>query len=378
MDLVFVGDRCCDHSPSSGYDQICSIFPDAGWLSGRELEAGRLTWYRKPARQVESRPQIFHVFYGDCSGSRLPVLLRAQFPDARIVATVHQPLSRLQHDSAGWSSLFSVDAILTVSEIQARQLAHVGLTAPARALPHGVWTHVFAAASEAAPARRTTVLLVGTYHRDWLAAQQVIEILSRAGVETLVLGSSALEHLVLAGTLGEILPRVSEPELARLYDQAAALLLLPKDATASNALLEAMAAGCPVICPRFPSLVNDYLGDSSDSFEYGDYQTAVARILEYIRNPDVRRSRSRALVRRAKHFDWSHLQPQYEAYYDEVLSWAYSPADRESLPPEPQPTMNSPTTGSASSAVPHRRMSSSSGMPPPSAHAPSSRHSATR
>ena len=94
MDLIFVGHRCCDHSPHSGYDQVCALFPDAGWLHGPDLAAGRLTWHRQPTAPLDLRRAIFHVFYGDCSGSSLPAVLRQRFPQSTIVSTVHQPIAR--------------------------------------------------------------------------------------------------------------------------------------------------------------------------------------------------------------------------------------------------------------------------------------------
>src|SRR5215469_16213488 len=123
MELVFAGDRCCDHSPSSGYDQVCSLFPEAGWLSGRALEAGRLEWLRhSPESAPRGRP-VFHVFYGDCSGKPLPMLLRQRFPGARIVSSVHQPFSRLKTDPAACDALRASDALVTLSETQVRELA---------------------------------------------------------------------------------------------------------------------------------------------------------------------------------------------------------------------------------------------------------------
>jgi glycosyltransferase involved in cell wall biosynthesis len=322
MTLVFVGHRCCDHSPSGGYDQICALYPEAGWLSGPELAAGQLTWFREPAgdgASVLAGSMMFHVFYGDCSGSALPAILRARFPGATIVSTVHQPVSRLQRDPAGLASLDPVDGIIAVAENQARDLARHGLAAFVNVVPHGVWTHVFRPPTPATPGDRDNVLFVGNYLRDWAGMRQITEKLAAEGVRSVVLGSAAARQLAIRNPLLEISPRVPEPELAAMYDRAAALVLPVLDATASNALLEAMAAGCPVICPRLSSLVDDYLSDDSDSYEPGRYDQAVAHALSYVEHPGRRAARSPELMRRAQLFDWARLRPLLAATYEEIV-----------------------------------------------------------
>lgn len=322
MNLVFVGHRCCDHSPSSGYDQICALFPQAGWLNGARLAAGQMSWIREPAYDhaaVTAWPvPMFHVFYGDCSGSALPAILRARFPGAIIVSTVHQPVSRLKADPAALASLYTVDAIITVSEAQAYQLAGLGLSASVHVVPHGVWTHVFSPRPGPSPARRDSVLLVGNYLRDWDGTRQVVQMLAAADVRSVVLGSAARHQLPVRNPLVEIPPRVTEADLAALYDKSAVLLLPVVEATASNALLEAMAAGCPVICPRFPTLVDEYLGDATDSYAPGRYEDAVTRALAYVRRPERRALRSHALMRRADMFDWGRLRPILAATYQNI------------------------------------------------------------
>jgi glycosyltransferase involved in cell wall biosynthesis len=262
------------------------------------------------------------VFYGDCSGSGLHAILRARFPQAIIVSTVHQPISRLEQDPAGWASLHAVDAIITVSQIQASQLADRGLTASIHVVPHGVWTGAFhpASVSDRDQPIRESVLLVGNYLRDWNATRQAVQMFAKAGIKSVVLGSAAANHLHVRDPRVEISSRVSEVELARLYDRSAALLLLVEEATASNALLEAMSAGCPVVCPQFPSLVDEYLGDRVDSFAHERIDIAFARVLRYIRDPACRAARSQALMHRAEAFDWLRLRPSYAAVYKEILN----------------------------------------------------------
>jgi len=315
-DLVFVGDPCHDHSASSGYHQLCSLFPEASWLSGRALAEGTLSWYRRPG-YADRRPAVFHVLYGDCSRTALPAILRRRFPWARIICTAHQPAERLRQDRTAMESLSIADAIVTVSQAQAYQLAGCGVDTPLHAIPHGVWTRSFRPPPGSTGTAREDVLLIGRHLRDWNGARQVIDALARNGVRPVVLGASARANLPNA--LVDARARVSESDLARLYDRSAALFLPLLDGTASNALLEAMAAGCPVVCPELTSLVDEYLGDRSDSFGPGQYDVAVDRLLGHVRQPAHRSARSTVLAERAEQFDWSRLRPRYERLYRESL-----------------------------------------------------------
>lgn len=304
-ELVFVGDRCNDHSPSSGYDQVCSLVPEAGWLSGRALEAGRIEWHREPRPGCE--PRVFHVIYGDCSGKATVSLLRQRFPGAKIISSAHQPVVRLRDDAPAMAALRASDAIITVSEAQVGELAALGFDLPIFSIPHGVWTRTFEPIDPEAELRRTEVAIVGSFLRDWPAAREVAARLSRAGVRVIALGAGARKNLAADDPSYEVSPRLSEDELARLYHRAAALFLPFLEATASNALLEAMAAGCPVVCPKMPSLVDEYLGDDRDAYERDDHDGAAARLLAYVEDPAVRAARSRQLRARVAAFDWSQL-----------------------------------------------------------------------
>lgn len=317
--LVFVGDRCRDHSPSSGYDQVCAIFPDAGWLSGRTLAAGELLWHRTSETNLGSESVLFHVLYGDCSGRSAPRALRTRYPKATIVASVHQPVARMLADSTAWDALAHVDAVITVSKDQADDLSRERLTPSVHAIPHGVWMRSFRRPS-AHTTERDGVLLVGNYLRDWALAKRAVETLAAQGVRSIILGSAVPPDLFISSDLIQRTPRVTEPELAALYESSAAMLLPVLDATASNALLEAMAAGCPVICPALPSLVDEYLGDGSDSFEPGRPDQAVTKLLSYVRDPSRRERRSQKLMQRVERFDWSSLRDRFAATYAEVLA----------------------------------------------------------
>jgi len=314
-DVVFVGDPCCDHSASSGYHQVCAIFPDAGWLAERALVEGSVVWHRRPAETAVPARPVFHLFYGDFS--RAAAVLRRRFPDAAIVSTIHRPVRRVLDEPAGRAALRDSDAVITVSAVQARTLADFGFSRPVHVIPHGVWSGAFRPLSEPSQPRHH-ILLVGNHLRDWPAAGRVVDLVAEAGVRSVVVGAQDRIDGLRANPMVQVLDRVSERDLLLLYDGAAALLLPLKDATASNALLEAMASGCPVVCPRATALVEDYIGDTVDVYDPKDLLAAADHLVGYVRDPDRRASRSRVMTERAAAFDWDNIRQRYAMAYDEI------------------------------------------------------------
>ena len=177
---------------------------------------------------------------------------------ATILSSAHQPVARLRQDAEALEALRRSHAVLAVSNSQGQDLLALNLGVPVHALPHGVWSRVFQPTATG-PAVRDHVLIVGSFLRDWDAARRVATDLTAAGVRSVALGAGARSNLAAAANV-EVSGWVPEHELADRYHHAAAVFLPFLEATASNALLEAMAAGCPVICPRLPSLVDEYPG----------------------------------------------------------------------------------------------------------------------
>ena len=172
------------------------------------------------------------------------------------------------------------------------------------------------------------VLLVGNYLRDWPATERIVELLAGRGVRCRLVGTNAPRERYEDHPTITVAPPLSEPELAAAYDASAALLMPVLEATASNALLEAMSAGCPVVCSAAPSLVDEYIGDRVDAFEQDDHERAADHLLRYVADPDARAARSERLRARARRFDWHVLAPQYAAAYAELAGTRARPLAR--------------------------------------------------
>lgn len=188
---------------------------------------------------------IYHVMYGD----RDLLLLRslAGRRGNRLVATFHKPRP---DELAPWRwHPDAVDAAILVSEYQR---AHYSSLLPDERIfiaRHGIDTEFFRPAAEP-PAGRVCIA-VGSHLRDFETLIRAVRRIWRRdpGVRFVFAGlrSPRLVGPLLRDERVRVLPRLSDEGLRAAYQRADVALLAFEDATASNALLEAMACGLPVV-----------------------------------------------------------------------------------------------------------------------------------
>lgn len=103
------------------------------------------------------------------------------------------------------------------------------------------------------------------------------------------------------------------------------VLLLPSELEGFGLVaLEAMACGVPAVATRTGG-VPELITDGQDGFlePVGDIRRQAARVIDLLRNRELHQRMSSAARRTAKErFDTPMIIPQYEQYYEEVLSGA--------------------------------------------------------
>ena len=113
---------------------------------------------------------------------------------------------------------------------------------------------------------------------------------------------------------------LSDDGLVKAYRESSCFLTMVENATATNALLEAMACGLPVIAERIGG-IPEYVNENCASLvAHGDWDSAAREILQLSRSRDLQFAMGRAARRRAEELDWDRVAEQTRGVYESIGS----------------------------------------------------------
>lgn len=276
------------------------------WLSdlAAEVTVARM-WFA-------GRIDLLHYLDGEHTAQYLPPLGKRLRVAGRTIATFHQPVSVLP-------------AVVPLRLV--RSLDHVTLVADAQrpyfsdALPadrisvvhYGIDSDFFVPRQDSRAPGPFRILTTGSYLRDWDLIGAIASLLSqRTNAEFHVVSTEApqyptLRNLVLHRT-------VSDAELRAQYQMADLVVLPLRDATANNALLEAMACGVPIVASDLPSL-REYAGTAARLVAH-HAEAFIAAIEELAGDETARTLMARAGRTRAESLAWPLVARRYERLYE--------------------------------------------------------------
>lgn len=328
MNKVLIFDSCSHHSNIADYSHLVNELDDALWLSETELLKGRLSWlgsnipFGTPKNLLDLREWamngvIFHVLRGDFSPA--PLLLKQVCPNAPIIVTSHQPvqlLGQVHIDTLGMA-----DCLFVVSQSQTSQLRKAGVDVCIKHLPHGISLNAFSKhliASDDTNERKE-VLCVGEHLRDWTCVARVFKSLrSEYEVPCRFIVPRFHHHLPILKDIAISLS-LSDEEYFQSLISCYAMCLPLTGATANNAILEAMALGCPLVCSDLPG-AREYLGDAALFFKNDDPQSAVSAVYALVREPGLRNELRKRGKDRIQEYTWTVLVPKYQDAYMEIMN----------------------------------------------------------
>jgi glycosyltransferase involved in cell wall biosynthesis len=265
---------------------------------------------------------IVHYIDGEIGGWILPSAKAELFfgnVKPKFVATFHQPPDFLSNLISG-DRIRSLDAVIVLCETARQYLSKIVDPARVHLIPHGIDLDFFAPSTHAPKDTfGFKVLSVGHWMRDYPAALRLfarLKAIQPLASYTIVSNEFSIEEMppgvaVVSGLLDE--------ELRELYQSAHCLLLPMTDATANNAILEAMACGLPVISTDVGG-VAEITGEAALLFRPDDEAHGANELIRLATDAQFRASLRVKGIERAKRFDWRNISRMHERLYHELVS----------------------------------------------------------
>lgn len=342
MELVLLSLRLQRHMGTSGYSRLCDFLSPArkvelavnpgnahweraaAWFLKRRSET---TWINYQGLRLQNaavklgkvlRPgSIFFFLYGERGFSRAAQRLRQS--GHKVVATFHEPPESLVSIIKDRARLTYLDGIILLNSSQREFFTAAGLAADRLfVVPHGVDTEAYRPSAE--PKNNTfTCLSVGTHLRNTellastcRAAQRYSKIrFDIVGWEVDRWRFQGLSNCTFHSNL-------TDHELLQLYSRAHVFLFLPKQCTANNALLEAMAFGLPIITLSVAS-IREYVPEKAGLFAMNSDADEIAGLLKYASEWQLMDACSKESRRQAKCLGWPIIACRLNDVFGEIV-----------------------------------------------------------
>jgi glycosyltransferase involved in cell wall biosynthesis len=290
--------------------------------------------YRKLLR--ENNYDLVHAFFGFPTGwlcyrtaGKLPYIISLRGSD------VPGYNIRLGLDYKLMSGLFrkiwSSAAVVVANSIGLRNLAFEFMPGlDIRIIPNGIDTEKFHPSKKQSFTKPIQVLMVGR-----LISRKRIDLLLAAVGRTKELGLDI--HLNIAGEGNLMRPlqklanelnvadrvsfmgRVPAERMPQLYRDNDIFVMCSDHEGMSNAMLEAMASGLPIITTRCEG-VEELIADNGIVIEEAHTQAIADAIKKLADNPEEYKLMSIAARNRAEHFSWKKVADEYVSCYNKIVN----------------------------------------------------------
>lgn len=263
------------------------------------------------------RKTLYHVLYGDTDYWLLGFVRR--WTNNKLIATFHEPDYGLD-----WLEIHRItpflDAAVLVSESQREYFEK--LLPPERIFvaPHGIDPNFFTPAEKLC--KEPVGITVGTHHRDPGSLSRALDIILKEYPNFRLKAVGARlpggGNPPLTDERVEYYDGISDLELREHYRSSAVAVFSLNQATANNALLEAMACGLPVVATDIGG-VRETVGDAAILSRHWDGESLAQGVIQVLRDRNLAERLGRAARQRVLQFDYPRVAEYMRSIYGQVL-----------------------------------------------------------
>lgn len=259
-----------------------------------------------------------HYLYGDYDYCYSGQLLRAS--SAKISVTLHNPESELRKRIQRDDYYRGVKGVIVLGNVLLEYARRIAPSAHISVIPHGVdWDFFTPRLNRSEKTEPASILVVGTHLRDWEWTRRYLTRFKAAFADVIV--KTVVPEFVISQFEGcEIRNhyKITDEALRELYREAAFLLYAPKDCVASNAVLEAMSCGTPVLGLK-RGAVEEYVGlDAGILDDERHLDDLVEAGVQLVKNPALRAQLGWRARGRAELYKWERVGKRVEEFLLEV------------------------------------------------------------
>ncbi|NSW52306.1 MAG: glycosyltransferase family 4 protein [Anaerolineae bacterium] len=335
--------RYSHHSPHSGYSRLAEygekllsaeMIPVAKPVP-KWLFRDRIYWrlakgtpgYTREAiaaelavglRLLREKDTIFHFLYGETTYHYCGSLNHHR--GNRILATFHLPPAGIQRSWMIEKPLQQLSAVVCVGTSQQDYLGKIVGHERVFFAPLGIDLDYYTPLQSFSERDPDLCLVVGDNYRDFATLRGVIELVSYLRPQTHFVAVLPQRCYALVGEHPNLTmkSKIPEAELLALYRSASLMVLPLTDATANNAVLEAMACGLPMVVTDVGS-TRDYVSEDCSSLTpVGAARKMAECVIDLLASPDTLETMSKAALTQAAKFAWPVVMNKVQMIYSVI------------------------------------------------------------